>query len=167
MAKINYDELKPHHWIVIIGEVEKDEGWQDPNPWMGMRRNYTPDGKPLEVLAVDLPFILVEAITGEKFAVDVRRLNVQRCSKKYVEAADRSLNMQVSETNFRVAKAKRKKIKVKKDPRDCPICGRRMRHRKIEASVVGVRCALTVGMIKVQWRNSNELSSDCTTAMGR
>ncbi len=151
MAKLHFDELKPKQWVVITGIIEEDTGWQESQPWT-MHRRYSCDGVPLEVLAVDLPFILVEAVTGEKFSVDIRRFTVQRASKQYVQAAAKVVDFEHRPARSRVINKKRK-IKVKPDPRDCPNCGSRMRQRRVEGvggwRLVCPDCGLDKGPVEV------------------
>ncbi len=134
MAKLNFDTLKPKDWIVILSE--KDDGeWKESDM---RQRAYTPNGHPLEVLSVDLPFILIEEVNGKIWCVDTRRYVVQRASKHFVQTAVKVFyedDMEpLSGTRKRKSRiiSKPKKLKVKKDPRDCPYCGARMIHRRVE-----------------------------------
>lgn len=131
MNRINFDDLKKGQWIVITGMIEEETGFQEFSPWMPRQRHHHPDGRPLEVLAVDLPFILVEAVTGDTFTVDTRRFTVQRTHKKYVEEAAKALET-TEKKSPRSRIIKKRKVKIKPDPRDCVRCGTRMVQRRVE-----------------------------------
>jgi len=131
MPRINFDTLKKNEWVIVVDEVVPDAvPWAESSLYSSQRKSRT-NGKPLKVLAVDLPFVMVEDIGGGVSAVDVRDFVLQRCSKEYVKAALIAIDEEPEERQSRLIK-KGKKLKVKKDPRDCPKCGTRMVQRRVE-----------------------------------
>ncbi len=134
MERVNFDELKAGQWVVLTEEITKDEGYQESNIFGSRHYHWRPDGQPLEVLAVDLPFVMVKALSGAVSSVDIRYYRLMKCYKKYVQAAiDETENRRMSPVQERrIVGKRRKKIKEKKEPRACPRCGTKMIERKTE-----------------------------------
>src|SRR5688572_19986213 len=118
------DDLKDGMFVAICGHKIRESEYRSPFlfEWTGPvvePRQPDFDGRPLEILAVCLPFLCVT--DGKKrFAIDVRKWDVQRISRRYAE------QMQASETEGAKRFKKRPKKKEKPDPGTCPRCGGRL-----------------------------------------
>ena len=77
------DDIKVNMWVAIIQVLEEDNGY-DYNPfWGGGRTPTLPvDGRPLQVIAISLPFVAVR--DGEyRYSVDIRKYVLSRIHKTY------------------------------------------------------------------------------------
>lgn len=79
------------------------------------------DGRPYMVIAISFPFVAIEN-GGKVISIDVRRFGLTKLNKQYAQAT-------LGATGGKVPTGRRKKIKTKRDPRDCIRCGERMVQR--------------------------------------
>lgn len=95
------DDLNEGQWIAIHSEKVTEEDYCQCGCGKRLTRGVIADGAPLQVIAISLPFILVEE-GDKKYTVDVRRTNVVKLTKKYVKEFNYYLVKRKEERNERI-----------------------------------------------------------------
>jgi hypothetical protein len=80
-------ELAPKQTVTILDCTSKDEPYRESDFAMfGSSSSHPLTGTPMEVLAVDLPFIAVQLNGGQKAVIDTRGHQLMEVSGAYVKA---------------------------------------------------------------------------------
>ena len=135
---VSPEDLKKGHYIVITGLKNQEE----PEPF-GMfpfpRQKPSFNGEPLQVIAVDLPFISITDVRGRVGALDFREVEIRKVTTHYADSFYTAVHTNRNE--FAVATQKRpRKKKEKPDPRNCPNCGTRRVERLVGNGQWSVVC---------------------------
>jgi hypothetical protein len=117
------DDLKPGMCVALVRIKEEDAAPQSPFFFLGEERSATKrlDGRPLEILAINLPFV---AVTDgrRRFAIDLRQYDVQKLSRAYVQSF-----WDDDAASTKPGRQRRKaKRNEKPDPSYCQRCGERL-----------------------------------------
>lgn len=107
------ENLKRGDWVAVVGLVEPS-GWTDEDERCVASFN----GKPVQVILYEAPFLVVENLNGRRGALDLREVKIQRFSRKYASA--------IHGKRRRVATGSRRaaqQTQEKSDPRTCQRCG--------------------------------------------
>lgn len=126
---VHIENLHPGDWITSCDDLrpKADEG-----SFSGRSSSMTFDGVPWKVKAVCPPFVIAERQDGVVATMDLRNVGVTKLSKAYVRACR---DTQLDRSDPTPVRRAEKKIKTKRDPRDCPRCGQRMVQRIPNGSV--------------------------------
>ena len=78
-------EIAAGQHLTILEAIEA-ESYREQDMLFGARSSGSMDGVPLRVLAVDLPFVLVEMPNGNKFSLDTRKHRLMELRPEFVQA---------------------------------------------------------------------------------
>lgn len=86
---ISPGELSPKQTVTILDRAPKDESYRESDfaAMFGNSSGHHPfTGTPMEVLAVDLPFVVVQVVNGPKAVIDTRGHQFMEVRPEYVQA---------------------------------------------------------------------------------
>lgn len=116
---VHPENLKAGDWV--CGYVDLRE--PATNMW-GQSQSFTFDGIPWKVKGVSAPFVAMER-DGILITVDLRVVGLTKLSAAYVKAMRQTI-VERGDEGKKVVKTRHRKVRTKRDPRDCPRCGQRM-----------------------------------------
>ena len=115
------DDLRPGQYIALV-RAKDDDAPVSPFDFFGPPKRSTDriDGRPLEILAISLPFLCVTD-GRRRFGIDLRQYDVKRVTRQYAEHLWPERRQEV-----RQFKGKRRERKEKPDGSYCQRCGSRL-----------------------------------------
>lgn len=125
------DSLFVGNWIAIVGLKEQPKDAHTVSDMVFAVQQGPPeepdwDGRPYQIKAVSLPFLLLEA-GGRRTTVDVRKYSVQKLSKKYVQMFN---ECQYShDSSFMEIGSRKQEQIASPTTKGCPCCGQRLIER--------------------------------------
>lgn len=141
---LRVDDMKVGHWVVVVEKITVDERFA---------MTYTLNGRPWEILAINLPFIAV--LSGDCLtSFDVREYRFERCNRRYAEIMLQAADQGSKIHHYVERREKRKKGTVDASGvlKRCVNCAERLRQRLDKATRkwcwVCPRCDRTVGEVQ-------------------
>ena len=133
------DDIKTGQYIIITGPA--NESRHECPPWPHVHEK--PDkvlnlcGTPLEVVAINLPFVAVSIDDDPSFVIDARKYKFARANHRYVKAFGWSMYQQFENHHRAILPSATTQATVRAC---CPGCGGKMVERRIGESKWAFRC---------------------------
>lgn len=142
---ISPDDLKVKQWVVITRDYNDQLKEFNDRPFIVRSEDSLVDGTPLQILAINLPFLAVTDGIIRK-SIDVRHVDLKKANRKYVDLMKRKrkkYQLDFSDAqNFcnnhiidHVDEDEIKKEKKRKDDMrgKCPECGEKLVNKRTES----------------------------------
>ena len=118
---VHIENLHVGDWVTGCNDLRPEEDYG----FFGCRQPLNFDGMPWKVKAISAPFIVAER-DGCTVTMDLRVVGLTKLSAAYVRVLR---NTKIDTSDDKPIRRAKKRVKTKRDPRDCPRCGQRMVQR--------------------------------------